>query len=141
MNPPLLRSAPHAHSCTLRLLQLPHQNRDILSSYLLEPYPQQHLFSSSIPLRFASHASDELIVRVTAGQKSRSSRIEPSSLTQLQPLPSSVCQASVRSGGGDNLRSCSVCVSGGSASTNCSCCFNFTLQTPTYSLHDSYLGW
>jgi hypothetical protein len=115
-------------------------NRDVMRRYLLEPYPQQHLFASSIPLRFASHAPDEQLVRVTVGKRSQTSRIDPSSLTQLSPLPASVCRSPVKSGGHADMHSCGVCVSWGSASNDCSFCFNFTLQTPTYSVHDSYLG-
>jgi hypothetical protein len=115
-------------------------NFNIMHRYLLEPYPQQHLFSSSIPLRFASHSPDEQFVRVTVGKRTQTSRIESSSLTQLPPLPLSVCRSSGSGGAGAEVQGCSICVSWGPSAANCSFCFNFTFQAPTYSLHDTYLG-
>jgi hypothetical protein len=57
--------------------------------YLLEPFPQQLLFASTITLRIASRAAADHAVRVTLGKKSQTilARCPPAS----RPAPHVFC--------------------------------------------------
>jgi hypothetical protein len=136
--PPQLLTISSESHCQPIELQVPAECPQL---YVLEPFPQQLLFASSVPFRILSQSNQDQYVRVTVGRKTQNLSVKPSSLTQPFVFPASVCRAPGNSNSSATLHNCNFCMSWGSASWPCSFCFNFTLQTPSFSLHDSYVGW
>jgi hypothetical protein len=138
-NNPVQAHDPQCPQLYVNLLRPTIKNSNVLRMLLLEPFPQQRLFASSIILRIVSHASEDQTAVLSVGKQMRTMRVPSSSSTHSLPFPPSACRSPGEKPTA-TIQNCNLCMAWGLKSTNCSFCFNFTIQTPSYSLHDSYIG-